>query len=675
MVNHPSAARRRLLLVGWDAADWIVIDQLLEAGRMPNLARLVGSGTMGNLASLSPCLSPMLWTSAATGQTADRHGILGFVQPRPDGLGLLPSQSSSRRCKALWNILGEAGLRPGVVAWPVSDPPEPIPGVCVSERLTEGLADRPEAIGPAPAGCVHPPSLLPFVSELRLHPCELAPEDLCGMIPDIARIDLGADHRPEHLARLYARCVTVHAVATAAMAAEPWDFFAVYYDAIDRAGHDFMAYRAPRLPWVSADDQRLYGEVMDGLYAFHDAMLGRLLALAGEDATVILMSDHGFQSGARRPAAQGPLGRVAAEGADWHRHLGVFAIKGPGIKPDERIYGATLLDIAPTVLALFGLPVGRDMPGRVLTGAFEVPPEVRQVDTWEDGESVVGPSPAATEGPADPRAREASLRQLVALGYLAEDALDGAAAVRMAEREAQFNLGSVHLHHGRPAAALPLFEDLCRQAPLPPRYEIARLHALSRLSRHPEVLAGIGWLEAAGLADAALDLLAAAALAALAAQGRDGEVLERYAAAARRDAANPLVHRLAGDYHLIRERLDAAAASYAAAIERDPEDSLAYSGLAQVALARGDWAAAAEHALASLRQHFHNPVAQFRLGRALAELGARAPARRAFEHAIAQAPGYGEAHWQLANLLEAEGDPCGAGEHRQRAMGLTPAGA
>ena len=404
-MTDTAAPRRRLLLIGWDAADWIIIDQLIEAGRMPHLARLVEAGTMGNLASLSPCLSPMLWSSAATGHTADRHGILGFVEPRPDGLGLLPSQSSSRRCKALWNILGESGLRPCVVAWPVSDPPEPIPGVCLSERLIEGLADRPEAIGPAPAGCVYPASLLPFVSELRLHPCELAPGDLAGLIPEIDRIDLDADRRPEHLARLYARCATVHAVATAAMEAEPWDFFAVYYDAIDKAGHDFMAYRAPRLPGIPEEDQRVYGGVMDGLYAFHDAMLGRLLALAGEDTTVILMSDHGFQSGARRPAAPdlhrdlhgAPPGSVAAEGADWHRHLGVFAIQGPGIKRDERISGATLLDITPTVLTLFGLPVGRDMPGRVLTGAFEVPPEVRQVDTWEDGGPAAAP---ATIGPA-----------------------------------------------------------------------------------------------------------------------------------------------------------------------------------------------------------------------------------------------------------------------------------
>lgn len=665
MTTPESKPRGRLLLVGWDAADWIVINQLMDAGRMPHLARMVEAGVMGNLASLSPCLSPMLWTSAATGKTADRHGILGFVEPRPDGLGLVPSRSATRRCKALWNILGEAGFKSCVVSWPVSDPPEAIPGVYVSERMAEGLADRMEDIGPAPAGCVHPAGLLPFVSELRLHPCELAPEDLRGMIPEIARIDLARDSRPEHLARLFARCASVHAVATAAMEAEPWDFCAVYYDAIDRGGHDFMPYRPPRLPHVSEGDHRLYGGVMDGLYEFHDAMLGRLLELAGEDATVILMSDHGFQSGKLRPAALGPPGSIAAEGADWHRPLGILAMKGPGLKRDERIYGASLLDIAPTVLALFGLPVGRDMVGRALTGAFATPPEIGYIDTWEGGE----PAPPPGLPTAGPDSREAGLRQLVALGYLAEEALAGAAAVRMAEREAAFNLGCVHLHQGRPAEALPLFEGLCRERPLEPRYELARLHALARLSRHGEVLAEVARLEAAGLAASGLDLLAAAALAAA---GRHDEVLARYAAAARRDPANPVVHQVAGDYHLAGRRLEQAGASYAAALALDEAQAQAHSGLAQVALERGDFARAAEHVLASLSCFFHNPTAQYRLGQAMAGLGARAAAKRAFGYAIEQAGGHGEAHLRLAALLEEEGDLIAASQHRQRAFGLEP---
>ena len=48
---------------------------------MPNLQKLIDGGVMGNVASLPPMLSPILWTSIATGKRADKHGILGFAEP------------------------------------------------------------------------------------------------------------------------------------------------------------------------------------------------------------------------------------------------------------------------------------------------------------------------------------------------------------------------------------------------------------------------------------------------------------------------------------------------------------------------------------------------------------------------------------------------------------------
>ena len=90
-----------------------------------------------------------------------------------------------------------------------------------------------------------------------------------------------------------------------------------------------------------------------------------LVELAGPDAHVMLVSDHGFQNGPMRP-----MGDV--DPAEWHRNFGVFVLAGPGIKRDAILHGATLLDICPTVLTLFGLPVGSDMEGKVLVNAFEV---------------------------------------------------------------------------------------------------------------------------------------------------------------------------------------------------------------------------------------------------------------------------------------------------------------
>ncbi|HVU38011.1 MAG TPA: alkaline phosphatase family protein, partial [Opitutales bacterium] len=69
----------KVLLVGWDAADWKIIRPLIAQGKMPAVASLLEQGAHGNLATLTPVLSPMLWTSIATGQRPFKHGIHGFT--------------------------------------------------------------------------------------------------------------------------------------------------------------------------------------------------------------------------------------------------------------------------------------------------------------------------------------------------------------------------------------------------------------------------------------------------------------------------------------------------------------------------------------------------------------------------------------------------------------------
>ena len=126
---------RRILLLGWDAADWKIIQPLLDAGRLPHLEQLINEGVSGNLATLKPILSPMLWTSIATGKLADQHGIHGFVEPRPDGSGLRPVTATSLSAQPLWNILERNGQRSAVVGWFATHPANEVAG-------THGLTDR-----------------------------------------------------------------------------------------------------------------------------------------------------------------------------------------------------------------------------------------------------------------------------------------------------------------------------------------------------------------------------------------------------------------------------------------------------------------------------------------------------------------------------------------------------
>ena len=92
---------KRVLLIGWDAADWKLIHPLMELGQMPVLQKLIECGVSGKISTLFPVISPILWTSIATGKRADKHDILGFIEPSPDGRVARPVSSTSRRSKAL----------------------------------------------------------------------------------------------------------------------------------------------------------------------------------------------------------------------------------------------------------------------------------------------------------------------------------------------------------------------------------------------------------------------------------------------------------------------------------------------------------------------------------------------------------------------------------------------
>ena len=147
--------------------------------------------------------------------------------------------------------------------------------------------------------------------------------------------------------------------------------------------HGYMKYHPPRLDWIEEEDFETYKDVINSSYKFHDMMLGVLLQLADPDTTVILLSDHGFHSDELRPKA---VSNEPAGPADEHRQLGMLVINGPGIKQDELVFGASLLDITPTILSLFGEPVARDMDGRPPTDIFEDPPEINWIESWENVE-------------------------------------------------------------------------------------------------------------------------------------------------------------------------------------------------------------------------------------------------------------------------------------------------
>ena len=103
----------RLLLIGLDGADWRVMEPLLEQRKLPNLARLIAGGVRVRLKTVDPVLSPVVWTTAATGFLPSEHGILDFLVTDVRTGERVPVTSRHRRVKAIWNLLDEAGVPVG----------------------------------------------------------------------------------------------------------------------------------------------------------------------------------------------------------------------------------------------------------------------------------------------------------------------------------------------------------------------------------------------------------------------------------------------------------------------------------------------------------------------------------------------------------------------------------
>jgi predicted AlkP superfamily phosphohydrolase/phosphomutase/tetratricopeptide (TPR) repeat protein len=468
--------KKRVMLVGWDAADWKVIRPLLQAGQMPNLARLVAGGVHGNLATIYPALSPMLWTSIATGKRAYKHGIHGFSEPLADASGVRPITLLSRKTKAVWNILNQTGHRSIVVGWWPSHPAEPIDGVMVSNLFAQPFAKRSFL-----AGTIHPETLAQHLMDLRVEPTELTGEFMRLFVPGFEQVDQSADKRLHSLGKIISETMTVHAVATDLLATQPWDFAAIYYSGIDHFGHGFMRYYPPQLPWVRDEDFRIYSDVISNAYRYHDAMLGRLLAFADENTTIILMSDHGFHPDHLRPAY---IPAEPAGPAVEHRHFGVLCLKGPGLRSNENIYGASLLDICPTILTLFGLPPGKDMDGKVLVTAFTESPRVEPIESWDAIAGAAGTHSVETR--LDPVASAEAFKQLVELGYVAPPGPNVQETIDECVRELKYNLSRAYRDGNCFGEAASLAEQLWARWPKEHRFGILLIECLGPLRRSVE---------------------------------------------------------------------------------------------------------------------------------------------------------------------------------------------
>ncbi len=265
-----------VVVIGLDGATWDVILPLARAGRLPALAGLMRDGAWARLLSVTPPLSPPAWTSFMTGANPGKTGIFDFIGRADDGTFRLVN-GNWRALPSLWGLLSRADRRVVVLNVPMTFPPEPVNGVLIA-GMDAPVKDR--AVG-YPEDIDRRLRAAGFRYRVDVHPSGLmadSPDAFTGRyIEEVNRV------AREH-----------GAVAGWLWEQEGPDFLMVTLVNTDRVGHaagralkDFAdPARAASLP----DEHPIVAT-----YRAADAVIGDLLAALPDTATVILMSDHGFQ--------------------------------------------------------------------------------------------------------------------------------------------------------------------------------------------------------------------------------------------------------------------------------------------------------------------------------------------------------------------------------------------
>jgi predicted AlkP superfamily pyrophosphatase or phosphodiesterase len=361
-----------VLVLGFDGLSWFVIDSMLREGALPNLGMMVEAGARAGLASEIPTTSPIIWNTIATGRRDLDHGIFGFVKFRLPGMSAfisrgpmlgsmnwwngsnrfmstaasrgwieqVPYFSTDRNAPAVWDVARHHGLAIGVAGWfntwpiPALDDGSYMISKFWSEAELDALSTDRE-VPPPPVEADSPIWEEPWLEH----------EAVKGHGQVHAATDLYGRFQPR-------------------LSLNYWHF-------TDGVQHFFWRGEDRGKTWYvpGDDDYRRFPRHVTDTYALVDHWIGNFLAAGDPRTLVLVVSDHGY----------------AFDGYEHHRAPeGVFLAAGPGVVPGRLLEGVSLYDVAPTILAVLGLPISEELDGRVLEEMFRpgVLPRVDPVSAY-----------------------------------------------------------------------------------------------------------------------------------------------------------------------------------------------------------------------------------------------------------------------------------------------------
>ncbi|MFC1853234.1 alkaline phosphatase family protein [candidate division CSSED10-310 bacterium] len=388
----------RMLLFGVDGATWHFLIPFMKIGRCPSMSRLFKTGVSGELSSILPTLSPVIWTSIATGMLPEKHGILHFSRLHIPLIGTLPAKlrwpehtllpqlvrllrknniitaelytSQMRKVPTFYEILSHWGDRVGVVNWWCSWPVTPQNGFIISDRFGYSIGEAILEDEVARSAEIFPPFLDRVYRPLIRKPDEIELNDITPFMA-VDEQDLQKFKNNEKNTWLFSNWFwfrTVHQ-SDRSMADIGFELykkynprlFCLYQQSIDVVEHHYWHYLEPQdFPSLPAEEIDQFRRVIPETYDYEDRILSSFLE-NGELNTVILVSDHGMLPTKRLPKSGDHVAGCPA---------GIFLAHGKPFKSGYTINGISIIDVTPLILVIMGYPVGRDMDGRIPTEAL-----------------------------------------------------------------------------------------------------------------------------------------------------------------------------------------------------------------------------------------------------------------------------------------------------------------
>lgn len=258
MLNKPHA--QKVVVLGIDGVPQTLLHRFSQDGTMPNISRLLNSGTLSPMNATLPEVSSTSWSTFMSGVNPGRHNIFGFMEIDRNTYAWRFTNFDDMKAKPLWNIAGESGKTSIVMNIPQTYPAQALPGMLVAGFVALDLKKAS-----------YPDRMHEYLSSIKYR-----------LDVDLRKAGHTQEYADDIMSTFRKRQEAIHHLYDT----EPWDLFIAGITETDRLHHHF---------WAALDNH--HHPQHDFFLEFYrelDRFIGSVAAKTGEGIPLIIVSDHGF---------------------------------------------------------------------------------------------------------------------------------------------------------------------------------------------------------------------------------------------------------------------------------------------------------------------------------------------------------------------------------------------